>query len=224
MARRRDPVAGRDFQVVKKPPSRSRKRPPVADVTSSPYMAEALSGGGALTVVEPPPPPALDGEIFPPLPESHVPNSLDEFLTRISDLWESIREQFLRIGELLVIAREKLSPEDQAVLRSTLDHRYGKSARSQIVLAYEAIADGVVPRTMAAAGYNTICMLARMSADERQLAASNNLMRSDVRQSEVRAFYRDLRSPKGSRRQELEARRARLLEEVRRIDDELARL
>ena len=65
-------------------------------------------------------------------------------------------------------------------------------------------------------------------------AAERGLLRPDVRQSEIRHFWTDLRAPPPApaagrsatarRRAELEARRARLVLEIRRIDAELARL
>ncbi|AWJ87900.1 hypothetical protein TSH58p_30830 (plasmid) [Azospirillum sp. TSH58] len=225
MAKREAKVAGKDFEVVRKPRLRKPKEPPPS-LAMSAYLATVMAE--AAPPVEPPPEPvALDGDLFPPLPESRIPQTVEEFLTRISELWEDAQQRFLRIGELLSIAETRLGEGERAALHEGLNRRFGKSARSQLMSAYRAIRDNVVPPELAATGYGTVYMLARLTDSERQQAAERGLLRPDVRQSEIRAFWKDVRAPSPStatRREELEARRARLLLEIQRIDDELARL
>lgn len=195
-----------------------------SEIEASQYLATVLSG--EVVAVEPPPSSPLSGEVFPPLPESQMPRTVDEFVTRITDLWEDAQQRFLRIGELLTIAAEQLTTDEQAVLYETLNRRFGKSARSQLMSAYRAIRANIVPSEMAAAGYVTVYTLARLSEEERRQAAAAGLMRPDVRQSDVRAFFSAKRSgrSKTATRSSLEARRARLVAEIARIDAELARL
>ncbi|WP_211111393.1 hypothetical protein, partial [Azospirillum brasilense] len=162
-----------------------------------------------------------------PLPGGHFHQAVEEFLTRIAELWEDAQQRFLRIGELLSLAESRLGEEERAALAEGLNRRFGKSARSQLMSAYRAIRDEVVPLEMAATGYGTVYMLARLSDAERRQAAERGLLRPDVRQSEIRAFWKSVRTPLSSaatRRADLEARRAKLLLEISRIDDELARL
>ncbi|WP_211100370.1 hypothetical protein [Azospirillum sp. TSH58] len=210
---------------MRKPRLRKPKEPPPS-LAMSAYLATVMAE--AAPPVEPPPEPvALDGDLFPPLPESRIPQTVEEFLTRISELWEDAQQRFLRIGELLSIAETRLGEGERAALHEGLNRRFGKSARSQLMSAYRAIRDNVVPPELAATGYGTVYMLARLTDSERQQAAERGLLRPDVRQSEIRAFWKDVRAPSPStatRREELEARRARLLLEIQRIDDELARL
>ncbi|MDW7554560.1 hypothetical protein D9623_28665 (plasmid) [Azospirillum brasilense] len=223
----KEKVAGKDFEVVRKPRARKPKETPPS-LAQSAYLTTVMNTVAA--PVEHPPPPmvqALDGDIFPPLPEGRIPQTVDEFINRISELWEDAQQRFLRIGELLSIAETRLSEEDRAALYEGLNRRFGKSARSQLMSAYRAIRDNVVPVEVAAAGYGTVYMLARLSDDERRQAAERGLLRSDVRQSEVRQFWKALRGPAPSnatRRAELEARRAKLLLDIQKIDDELAGL
>lgn len=227
MAKRGEKTAGKDFEVVHKPRSRKPKEPPPSLAMSAyltTVMAEAAPPVEPLPVAEPV---ALDGDLFPPLPEVRIPQTVDEFLTRISELWEDAQQRFLRIGELLSIAETRLSEDERLALYEGLNRRFGKSARSQLMSAYRAIRDNLVPAELAAAGYGTVYMLARLTDAERQQAAERGLLRPDVRQSEIRAFWKAVRTAASStatRRAELEARRAKLLLEIQRIDDDLARL
>ena len=226
MAKREEKVVGKDFEVVRKPRSRKPKEPPPS-LAMSAYLTTVMAE--ATPPVDPPPPEpvAVDGDVFLPLPEGRIPQTVDEFLTRISELWEDAQQRFLRIGELLSIAETRLGEDERAALYDGLNRRFGKSARSQLMSAYRAIRDNLVPLELAAAGYGTVYMLARLTDDERQQAAERGLLRPDVRQSEIREFWKAVRTPPPStatRRAELEARRAKLLLEIQRIDDELARL
>jgi hypothetical protein len=212
-------VAGRDFEVQHKP--RSRKPREIADLSASAYLQTVMES--LPQPVEPPPPVPLEGVVLPPLPEGHIPRTVDEFLTRISELWEDAQQRFLRIGELLAIAETRLTSEERATLFEVLNRRFGKSARSQLMSAYRAIQDRTVPSEMAAAGYGTVYMLSRLSNDERQEAAKVGLLRPDVRQSEVREFVRSIRGPASAetRVAALEAKRARLLAELEKVEREL---
>lgn len=213
-------------EAVRKPSSRSRSMAP-PPLAGSAYLATVMNGVAPPADAPAPPPGLLEGEVFPPLPEGRIPQTVDEFLNRISELWEDAQQRFLRIGELLSIAETRLNEEERAALHEGLNRRFGKSARSQLMSAYRAVRDNVVPAELAAAGYGTIYMLARLSDAERQRAAEQGLLRPDVRQSEVREFWRTIRTQPPSnaaRRAELEARRAKLLLEIQKIDDALAGL
>lgn len=203
---------------------RGTRRPAGGEIDTSRYLATVLTS--QIAPLEPPPPAAVDGEIFPPLPDSQTPRTLDEFIGRITELWEDAQQRFLRIGELLTIAEEQLAPEERTVLHETLNRRFGKSARSQLMSAYRAIRAKLVPPEMAAAGYVTVYTLARLSPEDRQRAAAAGLLRPDVRQAEVRAFFTAAKAnvSVAAAREALEARRARLIAEIARIDAELARL
>lgn len=221
MAKREGKVAGKDVEVARKP-----KEPPPS-LAMSAYLTTVMAE--AAPPVEPPPPEpvALTGDVFPPLPEGRIPRTVDEFLTRIAELWEDAQQRFLRIGELLSLAESRLGEDERAALAEGLNRRFGKSARSQLMSAYRAIRDEVVPLEMAATGYGTVYMLARLTDSERRQAEERGLLRPDVRQAEIRAFWKSVRTPPSSaatRRADLEARRAKLLLEISRIDDELARL
>ncbi|MFC5356449.1 hypothetical protein [Azospirillum himalayense] len=226
MAKREGKVAGKDVEVARKPRLRKPKEPPPS-LAMSAYLTTVMAE--AAPPVEPPPPEpvALTGDVFPPLPEGRIPRTVDEFLTRIAELWEDAQQRFLRIGELLSLAESRLGEDERAALAEGLNRRFGKSARSQLMSAYRAIRDEVVPLEMAATGYGTVYMLARLTDSERRQAEERGLLRPDVRQSEIRAFWKSVRTPPSSaatRRADLEARRAKLLLEISRIDDELARL
>lgn len=229
MAKPRQP--GKDFEVVHKPKARTSRRPPPAPVTDSAYLQAVMGDAQKPSVpveILPSPPPgqvALDGELFPPLPESRAPRTADEFLSRITELWEDAQQRFLRIGELLTLAETRLTDDDRQALYDGLNRRFGKSARSQLMSAYRAIRDRVVPQEMAAAGYGTVYMLARLTDEQRSRAAAEGLLRPDIRQAEIRQFFQSARAPmsRESRIAELEAREAKLLAELARVRDELAR-
>lgn len=226
MAKREEKVAGKDFEVVRKPRARKPKEPPPS-LAMSAYLSTVMAEAAPPIDPSPPETVAVDGDVFPPLPEGRIPQTVDEFLSRISELWEDAQQRFLRIGELLSIAETRLGEAERAALYEGLNRRFGKSARSQLMSAYRAIRDNLVPLELAAAGYGTVYMLARLTDAERQQAAERGLLRPDVRQSEIRAFWKAVRTPLPSaatRRAELEARRAKLLLEIQRIDDELVRL
>ncbi len=224
-------MADRRTKAPARRPRRATEPPP--SLATSAYLQTVLAG--AVPPVEPVPAAVVEeAAVFPPLPEAHIPRTAAEFLTRIAELWEDAQQRFLRIGELLTLAETRLDPEERARLLEALNRRIGKSARSQLMSAYRAIRDNRVPREMAAAGYGTVYLLSRMTEEERAQAAERGLLRPDVRQSEIRHFWTDLRAPPPApaagrsatarRRAELEARRARLVLEIRRIDAELARL
>lgn len=228
MAKPRQP--GKDFEVVHKPKARPSRRPPPAPVADSAYLQAVMGGDQPSAPVEiltspGPAEAALEGELFPPLPESRAPRTAEEFLSRISELWEDAQQRFLRIGELLALAETRLNEDERQALYDGLNRRFGKSARSQLMSAYRAIRDRVVPQEMAAAGYGTVYMLARLTEEQRSRAAAEGLLRPDVRQAEIRQFFQSARTPmsRESRIAELEAKEARLLAELAKVRDELAR-
>ncbi|CAO3438976.1 hypothetical protein [Azospirillum doebereinerae] len=206
------------------PRMRKPKAPPPS-LAQSAYLQTVMDAAPPAEAMHSPVPAALEGEVFPPLPEAHTPRTADEFLTRISELWEDAQQRFLRIGELMALAETRLDEEERAALYEGLNRRFGKSARSQLMSAYRAIRDQIVPMEMAAAGYGTVYMLARLTDEQRRRAAAEGLLRPDVRQVEIRNFFQAVRSPMGreTRIAELQAKEAKLLAELARVRDALAR-
>ncbi|CAO3441168.1 hypothetical protein [Azospirillum endophyticum] len=224
---------GKDFEVEHKPKARPSRRPPPAPAAGSAYLKAVMDDvQKPVPAVEVLPSPlpmgaALEGELFPPLPESRAPRTADEFLARISELWEDAQQRFLRIGELLALAETRLNENERQALYDGLNRRFGKSARSQLMSAYRAIRDRIVPQEMAAAGWNTVYMLARLSDEQRSQAEAAGLLRPDVRQSEVRQFWKSVRTPAEPSHEvriaELEAEERRLLAQLTKVREALAR-
>lgn len=224
MAKIKTPAAAATPET--KPAARTRKpKPPAPSLAQSAYLQNVMADPPPAQALQPIPTAALEGEVFPPLPEAHAPRTADEFLLRISELWEDAQQRFLRIGELMTLAETRLNDDERAILYEGLNRRFGKSARSQLMSAYRAIRDQIVPLEMAAAGYGTVYMLARLSDEQRSRAATEGLLRPDVRQAEIRNFFQTVRAPMNqeTRIAELEAREAKLLAELAKVRDALAR-
>lgn len=69
MAKRTQPVAGKDIEVVHKPrPRKPKDAPPLA---MSAYLATVMTETSPAEAA--PQPAALNGDVFPPLPEGRIP-------------------------------------------------------------------------------------------------------------------------------------------------------
>ncbi|HYD31460.1 MAG TPA: hypothetical protein VEB64_11480, partial [Azospirillaceae bacterium] len=159
---------------------------------------------------------APEVEVLPP-----EPVTVDDFIGAITQLWQDAQQRFLAIGDYLARARGALSPEQYALLKARLP--FGKAVHSQLMMAYRAIKDGMLPETAAAAGYSVVYLAATLSDGERRQAMAEGVIRPDMRRSDLLAFRRRLR-PAATRDTDLatlKRERERLLERVAEIDRQL---
>lgn len=213
MAERGRSTQGREFATESKLPSRKgntrmRLFDPqhlLADLTPA---ANSLPSSKAV-MAEP--------EILPP-----EPATLDDFANQINQLWQDAQQRFLTIGEYLVKAKASLSPEQYSALRTRLP--FGKAVHSQLMQAYRAIKDGLLPETVASAGYSVVYLAATLSDNERQQALSEGVIRPAMKRSDLLEFRRRFR-PKPLHDTDairLRQERERLLERIAEIDRQLA--
>src|SRR3954447_10280713 len=114
-----------------------------------------------------------------------VLHTQQEYVDEISTLWQSAQEKFLTIGRYLIQARDTLHHgEFQAMVESRLP--FG-------VQVAEAIDSGRLPSGQMPGSYATIYQLTTLKPDELDLARQRNLLRPDVKRTEVAAFKRELR-------------------------------
>jgi hypothetical protein len=121
-----------------------------------------------------------------------VLHTQQEYIDEISTLWQSAQEKFLTIGRYLIQARDTLHHgEFQAMVESRLP--FGVQVAYQLRMVAEAIDSGRLPSDQMPGSYATIYQLTTLKPDELDLARQRNLLRPDVKRTEVAAFKRELR-------------------------------
>lgn len=148
----------------------------------------------------------------------------EQFAAEIGRLWRDAQARFLDIGRRLNEAFGKLEHGEWGQLLESLPFERATADKlRKVAMAADA---GAVPIDRLPPSYSTVYEVLTLTDTERAAADGAGLIRPDVKRAELIAFKRQLRAaePKKDKRAELEARRARLLEEVARIDAELARM
>ena len=173
------------------------------------------------------------------LPDARVEKALDslaplrsrqEFVADIRGQWEELRKRFLHIGQRLTEAHAALGREEYEDLINGRDLPFGRSVAVQLRSVYEAVRNGRLRREELPGSYATAYQVITLSDQEIVLAREQGLVRPDVLRREIVAFKQSLREVSESERKRewrlrrLSIEKARLLERLRAIEDEMSRV
>ena len=150
----------------------------------------------------------------------------EDFAREISALWTRAQTTFLRIGQYLNLAKERL-PHGEFNTMIERDLPFSPRTAFQMRAAATAIASGRLPVEQLPPNYTTIYYLSTLPDTALEQARQTGLLRPDVRRSEVVAFKKRLQLTIDGEPDPAEVR-ARRLAELRRqreaIDAEIAQL
>jgi hypothetical protein len=150
----------------------------------------------------------------------------EDFAREISALWQRAQATFLKIGQYLNLAKERL-PHGEFNAMIERDLPFSPRTAFQIRAAATAVVSGRLPVEQLPPNYTTIYYLSTLPDAALEQARLSGLLRPDVRRSEVVAFKRRLQLTIDGEPDEAEIR-ARRLAELRRqreaIEAEIARL
>ncbi len=154
------------------------------------------------------------------------PQRAEEFVSEISRLWSRAQGAFLEIGRLLIRAKEVL-PHGEYV--ATVEAELPFSARTAYQLREAArwAMSGPVPMERLPGSYSTIYLLSTLEPPLLQEAEQDGLIRPELKRAEFIEWRRrkgrgeDGRDERRARLDQLRKQRARLDEEIARLEAEL---
>jgi len=153
--------------------------------------------------------------------------SRGDFASEIGRLWRTAQDSFLAIGRYLVSAAAKLEHGQWAEMVET-DLPFGRQTAYKLRMVAEAVDGGRLPEASLPNDYNTAYEIATLTTDALCIAGEQHLIRPDVKRHEIVAFKRSIAPPvtqttiKPRRLATLRRKRQALLNEVARIDAEIA--
>jgi hypothetical protein len=152
----------------------------------------------------------------------------EDFAREISTLWQRAQSTFLKIGQYLNLAKQRL-PHGEFNTMIERDLPFSPRTAFQIRAAATAVASGRLPLEQLPPNYTTIYYLSTLPDAALEQARQSGLLRPDVRRSEVVAFKKRLQlDAETDGEPDAAEARARRLAELRRqreaIDAEIARL
>ena len=180
-------------------------------VPTSPLLSERTSGSI---------------EILPP---EGKPDSVADYVTTISRLYDEAEERFVQIGRHLIEAKARLQHGEWSKMVALLP--FSHRTATMLMTAARAITNRTIAPERAPRSWANVYLLASMSEDERKLAEERDLIRPDVTRREILAFRRQV-SGGGQGGDDLISEAmdsvaeeiARLLQEKARIEARLAEL
>jgi hypothetical protein len=150
----------------------------------------------------------------------------DEFVEAINSLWNQAQRTFLRIGKLLIRAKDSL-PHGTYVAeveaRLPFKERTAYQMREAAKWALEMDRRRTIPLRQLPGSYATIYVLSTLDPETLHAATAEGLIRPELSRSELVIWRRGRLSGTGDR-ERLEARRDHLLRARRKLDDELRRV
>lgn len=181
----------------------------------------------------PPPPVLLEGDARVQALQvaKTQPKTSDDYVEAIGVLWNRAQSAFLDIGRLLMRAKDVLPHGEYT---SVVEARLPFSSRTAYQLreatrwAIEMDKRQTITLDMLPGSYSTIYLLSTFDPPTLEAAESEGIVRPDLRRAELVAWRRAKNGTEGEgaslevRRERLLRERARLDEELRRIDAELA--
>lgn len=183
----------------------------------------------------PPPPVLLEGDARVQALQvaKTQPKTPDDYVEAIGVLWNRAQSAFLDIGRLLMRAKEVLPHGEYT---SVVEARLPFSSRTAYQLreatrwAIEMDKRQTITLDMLPGSYSTIYLLSTFDPPTLEAAEREGIVRPDLRRAELVAWRRAKNGTEGEgegaslevRRERLLRERARLDEELRRIDAELA--
>jgi hypothetical protein len=160
---------------------------------------------------------------------STAPETPDDYVEAISSLWSRAQSAFLDIGRLLIRAKEILPHGEYA---SAVEARLPFGARTAYQLreaarwALEMDKRKTILLDALPGSYSTIYLLSTLDPPTLEQAQKEGLVRPELRRAELIAWRKGRAGTGGEglqeRKKKLLRERARLDEELRRIEEELA--
>lgn len=147
----------------------------------------------------------------------------EDYAAHIGALWQRARESFVAIGLALAQAKARLAHgEFERMIESDLP--FDKGVAHQIRAAAEAVQSGRLPRERVPANYTTVYHLATLTTEELAVAERENLLRPDVRRSEVLSFKARMRRSNSADAEQMRRSYAKALRQRAELDKEIAAL
>jgi hypothetical protein len=154
-----------------------------------------------------------------------------EYVDEISRLWRESQQRFLAIGRYLIQAKSRLPHgEFEEMVRTKLP--FGVGVAYQLRAVAEAIDTGRVCEDELPPSYSIVYRVVKFTNYELEIARQRSLIRPNVTRREIEEFAQSIRKPIAptgdsrsalrQRHAQLLAQKARLLEEIRKIEEELA--
>jgi hypothetical protein len=157
---------------------------------------------------------------------STTPETPDDFVAEINRLWGRAQGAFLDIGRLLIRAKDMLphgeyiaAVEERLPFASRTAYQLREAAR----WAIEMDRRHTIPFERLPGSYSTIYLLSTFDPPTLEAAEAEGLVRPELRRAELIAWRREKGGATPDRKA-LQARRDRLLRERARLDDELQRI
>jgi hypothetical protein len=157
---------------------------------------------------------------------TQAPQSPEDYVDAIGRLWNRAQSAFLDIGRLLIRAKETLphgdyisSVEDRLPFASRTAYQLREAAR----WALEMERRKTITLDKLPSSYSTIYLLSTLDVPTYEAAEHEGIVRPDLKRAELIA-WRKGRAGGMRDRKSLAARRDHLLRERARIDDELRRV
>jgi len=155
------------------------------------------------------------------------PQRAEDYVAEISRLWSRAQGAFLEIGRLLIRAKEAL-PHGEYVAAVEAELPFSARTAYQLREAARWAMGGVVPVERLPGSYSTIYLLSTLEPPLLQQAKQDGLIRPELKRAELiewrrrRAGGQDPRAEMQARLERLRRERARIEEEMRQLETELA--
>jgi hypothetical protein len=152
------------------------------------------------------------------------PETPEDYVEAISRLWSRAQTAFLDIGRLLIRAKETLPHGEYTMAveeRLPFAARTGYQLREAARWALEMDRRQTITLDALPSSYSTIYLLSTFDPPTLEEAQREGLVRPGLRRAELVAWRR---GRGGQRLQSLQARREKLLRERARLDEELRRI
>jgi hypothetical protein len=156
---------------------------------------------------------------------SAQPQTPEEFVEAIGLLWNQAQSAFLDIGRLLIRAKEGL-PHGEYI--AAVEERLPFAARTAYQLreaarwALEMDRRKTITLDRLPGSYSTIYLLSTLDPPTLERAKAEGVVRPELRRAELIAWRKGQGG--GDSRQTLQARKAKLLRDRARLDEELLRI
>lgn len=142
-------------------------------VPTSPLLSKTTSSGSI--------------EILPP---EGKPDSVADYVTTISRLYDEAEERFVQIGRHLIEAKARLQHGEWSKMVALLP--FSHRTATMLMTAARAITNRTIAPDRAPRSWANVYLLASMSEEERKLAEERDLIRPDVTRREILAFRRQV--------------------------------
>jgi hypothetical protein len=172
----------------------------------------------------PPPPVLAEGDArIQALQTARVgPQCAEDYVAEIARLWSRAQGAFLEIGRLLIRAKETL-PHGEYTTAVEAELPFSARTAYQLREAARWAMGGAVPVDRLPGSYSTIYLLSTLDSPTLREAERDGLIRPELKRAEL-IEWRRMRRREQAGRVALRARLDRLRRERARIDEELRRL